>query len=421
MQVGAVVVLDGPVDPTELVATLATRAATVPRLRQRLRSTPFGAGRPIWVDDPGFDTRHHVRIRRIAEPCDEAALLELAADVVWTRLPADRPQWRAVVVDGLRDDRAAVVISFHHVLADGIGGLAVLAHLVDDGARTTETTTADTRGSIPPPRTAPGTTALVLDAWRERLATLARLPSAWRRWRDTVRSLRATPRPRASRSSLNRPTGAQRVLAVARTDLEPLHRAARAHGATVNDVILTCVATALSEALHERGEQVDHFVMSVPVSARRTAEIAQLGNEVGTALVDVPTAGPFVDRLTTVAERTRVAKQSAAGESAASLVAPLFRLLARVGMFRWFIAHQRSVNTFVTNLRGPQERLRLGGHEVLDVVPVALITGNVAVAFAVLSYAGRLDVTVLADPQACPDWRSVHEVLQRELSQLALE
>ena len=413
MQVGAVVVLDGPVHPSELAATLAERAATVPRLRQRLMATPFGAGRPIWVDETDFDARGHVSVRRIAEPCDEAALLELAADVVWARLPADRPQWRAVVVDGLRDDRAAAVIGFHHVLADGIGGLAVLAHLVDGGA-----TTTGTGGAIPPPRAAPSATTMVLDALRERAAAIGRAPRTCRRWGDALRELRATPRPRASRSSLNRSTGARRVLAVARTELQPLHHVARAHGATVNDVVLTCVAAALHEVLRRRGDHVDHVVMSVPVSARRTAEIARLGNEVGTALVDVPATGRFAARLGTVAERTRIAKR-AAGDQSAAMVAPLFRLLARVGAFGWFIAHQRTVNTFVTNLRGPEEQLHLGGHAVLDVVPIALLTGNVPVAFAVLSYAGRLDVSVLADPEACPDWRAVHEVLQHELDHVA--
>jgi WS/DGAT/MGAT family acyltransferase len=416
MQVGAVVVLDGPVNASELAATLAERAATVPRLRQRLMATPFGGGRPVWIDDPDFDVMRHVSVRRDVGPGDEAALLDLAADVVWTRLPAGRPQWRAVVVDGLAERRAAVVIGFHHVLADGIGGLAVLAHLVDGG-----TDGSGTPGTSTPPRPAPGSATLVLDAWRERAASLGRLPRTWRRWRDALRTLRATPRPRASSSSLNRPTGAHRALAVARTDLEPLHRVARSLDATVNDVVLTCVAGALHEVLQQRGEQVEHFVMSIPVSARQRAEVAHLGNEVGTALVDVPATGDLDDRLATVAARTRAAKQAASGESAASLVAPLFRLLARVGAFGWFIARQRTVNTFVTNLRGPEERLHLGGHEVLDIVPVALITGNVTVAFAVLSYAGRLDVTVLADPRACPDWRSIHQVLQRELDQLALE
>ena len=55
---------------------------------------------------------------------------------------------------------------------------------------------------------------------------------------------------------------------------------------------------------------------------------------------------------------------------------------------------------------------------VIDVIPVPMIAGNVTVAFAALSYAGRLVVTVVADPERCPDLPTVAYALQRELDLL---
>ena len=37
------------------------RLHRVPRLRQILHRPPPGLGPPIWIDDPGFDVREHVR------------------------------------------------------------------------------------------------------------------------------------------------------------------------------------------------------------------------------------------------------------------------------------------------------------------------------------------------------------------------
>ena len=62
LQVGAVLVLDvrGGLDSSSLRAVLQQRIATVPRLRQRLQKIPLGCGRPVWVEDPGFNVDDHL-------------------------------------------------------------------------------------------------------------------------------------------------------------------------------------------------------------------------------------------------------------------------------------------------------------------------------------------------------------------------
>jgi diacylglycerol O-acyltransferase len=67
-------------------------------------------------------------------PGDERALLDLATSLVTTPIPRTGPLWRAVFVTGLADGGTAFVVVLRHVLADGIGGLAILTSLAD-GAR----------------------------------------------------------------------------------------------------------------------------------------------------------------------------------------------------------------------------------------------------------------------------------------------
>ena len=88
---------------------------------------------------------------------------------------------------------------------------------------------------------------------------------------------------------------------------------------------------------------------------------------------------------------------------------------AAAGLFGRFIAHQRLVHTFETNVRGPAHRLRVAGHEVSALLPVAVNPGNVGAAFAVLSYAGELAVTVVTDPDLVPDDEALVALLAAEL------
>ena len=410
VQVAAVLILGAAVtiSLTAVRDGIGERIHAVPRLRQRLIRTPNGCGRPIWVDDPAFDIRHHVHAVSRPAPGDETALLGVAADIVARRLPAHRPLWSATLVTTLAGGGAALIVCLHHVVADGIGGLAVLAHLVD-GPPTT--------GEADFPQPPPDRRALFLDALRTRRRGLAHLPATVRRLRAAVAELTASGTAGPPRSSLNEPTGARRSLAVARVDLTSVQQTAHAHGATVNDVILTAVTGALHGVLRHRGENVDRFVISVPTSARREASASRLGNQVGIMAVPITATGDPYQLLTAIADTTRNRKRVAASASAA-LLGPAFRVLAWLGAMHWFVDRQRLVTTFVSNLRGPDVRLSFLTAPITDVIAVSSISGNVTVAFAVLSYAGTLRVTVIADHHRFPDLPILAAYLQDQLDLL---
>jgi hypothetical protein len=95
-----------------------------------------------------------------------------------------------------------------------------------------------------------------------------------------------------------------------------------------------------------------------------------------------------------------------------------FRALAGLRLFQLLIDHQRLVHTFVTNMRGPALPFSFGGHRVLAITPVAVTPGNVGVSFDVLSYAGRLVVTVVADPAVLPDPGHLAQGVRVELAAL---
>lgn len=409
--VGGVLLLDR-VDPSTLAATLATRLASVPRMGQRLQRAPLGGGRPVWVDDPDFDARGHIDVIACAAPGDEPALMAAAVRAVITPLDRARPLWRARIVTSLADDRVGLVLVLHHVLADGLGGLAVLAELVDRPDRDRPITPP------PAPRPAPTPSALRADATRARREAVRRIPRTIAALGPALTELGRARTPRAPQCSLNAPTGPHRRVDVLSVELAPLHRAARERGATVNDVLLVAAARALGAVLAARGEHVAELILSVPVSARVRTTTEQLGNRVGVMPVRVPVGVPSDVALGQVARETASRKGAQRGASAA-LVAPAFRLLAALGLFRPMIDRQRLVNSFLTNMRGPDQPMRVAGAAIHRIAPVTVAAGNVSVAFAALSCAGTLTISVIVDPDLVPESDDVARALRRELEGLA--
>jgi WS/DGAT/MGAT family acyltransferase len=426
MHIGAVLVLSGG-DPVAVRAALAERVPGVVRLRRRLLHTPPGCGRPVWVDDTAFDIARHVTTVECEAPGDEDALLRTALPWYTTPLPPDRPLWRAVVVTGLRGGEVALVLVLHHVLADGIGGLAVLTSLVDGGP---------TPAPAPFPTPAPSRRALAADAWAARLRAGVHVRAGVRGARAATTELGRGRPPKAEPCSLLRPLHAELRIALTRVDLAALRGAAKAHGATINDAVLVAVTGALRDLLARRGERVSHLVISVPVTGRpaaapeptdptdptgatgATGTAETTGNRVGIMPVRLRTAGEPLERLVEVAAHTRARKGSVRGTSAA-ISGPVFRLLGSLGVLRWLVRHQRMVTTFVTNVRGPAQRPSFAGAVVADVIPLGIVSGNVTVAFTVFSYAGTLTVAIAADPTWCTDLDVLRDLLQAGLDEIA--
>lgn len=404
MQVGATLFLRTPPGwtPSSLMAALSGRVLAVRRLRQRLVRLPLGLGRPIWQDMPGFRSEDH--LATVVREGGHRGVLDLAADLLVTPLPSDRPLWTARIVTGFASGEAALVIVLHHVLADGMAALAILQELASDAVGEPSRS----------PSVAPSRIALLGDNLCGRLAGLRELPARLVRLAAAVAVLgsRSTP---AARTSLNRPTGTRRRVLAVECSLGAARAAAHAATATINDLALAVIAEGFAGLAASRGERLDHVVISVPVSARRSTDSGSLGNQVGVLPLSIPAGGDRTRRLGSVAELTARAKQLPPAASSA-ILGPGFRWLAKLGLFRWFTDRQRLVHTFASNLRGPAEPIRVAGLEVSRIVPLSVTTGNIAAAFGTFSYAGDLSIVVTADPDVVPDLGRLESLLREALA-----
>jgi diacylglycerol O-acyltransferase / wax synthase len=397
-------------DPTATERLVAERAGAVPRLRQRLIRAPLGCGPPVWVDDPAADPARHVRRIPCPAPGDDRALLDLAARVMTTPLPRTRPLWSATVVTGLADGAVALLVVLHHVMADGVGGLAVLSALTDG---------APDPGPLPRLGPAPTRCQLGADAMDRRRQALRRLPASVRSLRQWLGAAGGSRPDPAAACTLIGPVGRRRRYEVVRTNAAPLRAVAHRHGATVNDAVLVAVTGALRDLLAARGEAVDPIAVGVPVSLRRSATAAQLGNEVAPILLPAPVTGDVSERLGRVAAAVRTGRAAATQPPPAGVATAMW-WAARLGLLRRYMTHQRRMHTMVSSIHGPDGHISVGGSTVESIVPlVSAETGNVRISFDVLSYAGSLTITAVADPDSVPDLTDLAAALREELATLA--
>ena len=434
LHVGGVLVLEAPRDGLEsLVRHVTARLPLVPRYRQRVLTVPGHLAGPVWADDPDFDVDYHVRRSALPRPGAEAQLLDLVSRLTSRPLDRRRPLWELYLVEGLTGNRIAVVTKTHPALVDGLTAVDIGQALLDVEPNTATPHPDDWR-----PRRLPGPAQLVgqalgsylLDpsaAVHTALGSVTDVRVAGQRLAGAVSGMAATLRSAvfpAPASPLNAPVGRQRRVAVARADLEGLKTIRKAHGVTLNDVLLTVVAGALREWLLSRGEPLlgsTTVRTLVPVSVQPEEDVAP-GSRVATHLVDLPVGEPNPRvRLTRISFAMRGVAQHGRSVGAGTLVAltgfaspTLHALGARAarGLSR------RLFNLVVTNVPGPQVPLYAAGSRMLEVFPVVPLARGQGLSVGITSYDGRVWFGLNADEHIVGDVGVLASLIEEEVAEL---
>ena len=438
MHVGGVVILgpDGPdgaeFQYSDIVDLIESRLSLVPRYRQKVRFVPGRLARPVWVDDEDFDLTYHVRRSALPKPGTDLELDELVGRLISRPLDRTRPLWEVYVIEGLTGGRVALVNKTHHAMVDRIGAVDVAAAILDVNRRPRD---LPDEPWIPSPE--PSDIDLVVDA----VADLTTRPSemvdivrfAALDVREAVGKVASTagnvlrvvwrtvnPAPR---SLLNDAKSGQRRFATVRADLQDFKKIRRAHGGSVNDVILTVITGALRSWLLSRAEAVTaHTVVRamVPVSIRPGT--GDDGSGVASYLIDLPVAEPNpAMRLHQVSFAMGGHLESGRQVGADALVelgrfAPptLHALGARVASQ----LSRRMYNVLITNVPGPQVPLYAAGFPVEAMYPVAPLALGQALAVSCTSYNGGVYFGLTADRDAIPDVEEVAVLITEAIDEL---
>ena len=85
----------------------------------------------MWVDDPRLNLEYHVRHSSLPAPGDDAQLAMLTGRLFSQQLDRSKPLWEMYLVQGLEDNRFALISKTHHALVDGVSGVDLATVLFD--------------------------------------------------------------------------------------------------------------------------------------------------------------------------------------------------------------------------------------------------------------------------------------------------
>jgi len=434
MHVGGLTIVEGPPPAMEeFLEQIRRRLHLVPRYRHKLAHTALDSGRPVWIDDPSFNLEFHVRHTALPTPGGWEQLCALTARIFSQQLDRSKPLWEMWLIEGLEDDRFALISKTHHSLIDGIAGIDLATVLFDLSPTPPPLRSS---GRAWQPHSEPGTAELVATGLRgalhagielveAALDALAHPEHALARAREAAEGIGeivwAGLNP-APETPLNVPIGPHRRFVGVDSQLEDFKVVKNAFGGTVNDVVLAVVAGALRSFLISRGVRTEGMELRalVPVSVRAEAEHHQGGNRI------VVMRGPLPVYIADPIQRLRFVSNAMDGlkESKQALGAEVIAgvqnfapptILAQASRLNF---STRLFNLLVTNVPGPQFPLYVLGREMLEAYPVAFLPENHGLAIAIMSYNGQMNFGLLGDFDALPDIDSIGESIAKELAQL---
>jgi WS/DGAT/MGAT family acyltransferase len=477
MHVGALHVFELPAGlkgrfVTALREHVAQRLADAPVLRRRLWWPPLNLANPAWVDaDP--DLKQHIVEHKLPPSArlgdGRRELQDAVAQLHLQALDRSRPLWKFHVLEGLAPAaggarRVGLYTQLHHAAVDGQAAVALANALLDlypEGRASTAT--APGRRTRPPVPYEPGMTEMlrgVLGSQAQKMASIIReLPA-------TVGTLKSAagqaagaaleqasgklfsrlglpgaagrpgggPLGLAPRTRLNVSVGSTRAFATASLPLGELKTLARAHGATVNDLVLMLCGSALRRWFQKRRAlPKQSLVAAVPVSLRggregRVAPAAGEGNLASLSLVSLGTH--LADPL------QRLAHVQAAGQAMKSAMGPLKSVLpvdfpslglpwlleaatALYGRARLADRLPQLANLVISNVPGPSQPLYLAGARMQSNWPASIVVHGLALNITVQSYADSLDFGLMADGAALPEVQELADALQVAFDDLA--
>jgi diacylglycerol O-acyltransferase len=440
MMIVGILIFEGPVDYERLRATIARRLAPFRRFRQRVVVDPSGA---YWEDDPTYAIDAH--LHRVALPgnADKAELERFAADMVSQPLDDSKPLWQFTLIENYKGG-AAIVSRIHHCIADGIALVGVMLKLTD-------ATPADSADAAPeiPAVVDPADTDDESDIWKELLAPLTTAAikaigytgRAWSSYLEVIgQPEKATHYAKLAGAvtaeiaqllampddSPTRFKGKPGVIkAVAWSEPMPLDEVkavGNVAGASVNDVLLSCVAGAMGAYLAERGDDPSGVEIRamIPVNLRRPGNEHSLGNRFGLVVLTLPLgiANPLA-RLAEVRARMEALKGSYQAPVTLGMLS-LVGMAPKAVQTRLLDLLAKKATAVMTNVPGPQTPLYMAGGKLSQMMFWVPQSGDIGMGVSILSYNGGVQFGLVTDKSLVEDPQSIVDRFRPEFEKLLL-
>ena len=444
-------------DPYQLFRShLEARLPELEPFRRRLVEVPFQLDHPWWIEDPDFDLDFHVRHIAVPPPGGDAELADLVGRSIGRPLDRSRPLWEAYVIEGLADNRWALLLKLHHATIDGASGAELLTMLLDTKA-TRKLPEAPPPGRrtgepVPTPAEMLSRTAFNFAVRPERLvraqmralrdfsaiagqqgselmdASLKAISRPLARLTGSDQDTSDAPRGTAPPTPFNRSITPHRRYAFRSTPLDEVKIIKNATGATVNDVVMSICAGAMRRYLQKHDSPVDRpLVAMVPVSIRTGEEEERWTNRVSSIFASLPVhLDDPLERLGFTHQAMIDAKSNFdlvpadALQDFARFSPPAVFTQAAALATRMKLADRMTspVNLVISNVPGPREPLYLGSARLDHYYPVSTVAEGMGLNITVQSYEGKLDYGLVACRELVPDLSDLMDLMVDEQAEL---
>ncbi len=437
MHVGSVAIFEGPA-PTygDVVRLLLSKLPVVPRYRQRVREVPMQVGRPMWIDDPHFQILYHVRHTAVPRPGTDEQLRNLAGRVLGQRLDLSKPLWEIYLVEGLEDDRWAIISKVHHCMVDGVAGSDLMQLMFDLSPDATHEPPRDWT-----PQRSPSSAGLVAgavaDAVAHPLRQVSALPAlgkpaqlvkglvgSGKTIASTLPSLAKQALTPTARS-LNGPIGPHRRWAWTSAQFDEFKEVRTALGGTVNDVVLTAISSGFRDLLRGRGELSSEKLVvrtMVPVSVRSDSQRGNLNNQVSAVFVDLPVGDPDPrSRLASIRGQMDEYKKAMQAVDVPSIISMgdfVAPALLSMGVRAAMSAGQMWCQAVTTNVPGPRVPLYVLGRRMCSTYAHVPIAGGTRCSIGIFSYLQTMTFGINADFDAFADVDVLSAGIRRGVEEL---
>ena len=195
-------------------------------------------------------------------------------------------------------------------------------------------------------------------------------------------------------------------------------------GGTVNDVVLTVVASTVRRYARQHGVNLRgrQLRMIVPVNVRGDGDVAELGNRITFLPINVPL---FISDpralLARISERITFLRSIGVPEMVGmfGILVSKVPLAVQAALVPMLTQLPLSLaNMICTNVPGPQVPLYMLGHKLLRCYPYVPIGGEMGVNVAILSYNGVAYVGFGGDVSAVPDIERFEDLLRESFAEL---
>ena len=394
--------------------SVARRLHLLPMFRWKFLKVPLGLHHPVWVDDPDFDLDYHVRRIACPSPGDREALCDLISQVYAYQMDLSKPLWMLWVVEGLQDDKVALVTLMHHAYTDGTGAARLLHRVYSDTPQEIEPE------AVPwAPEPTPGKAALLGRAMIDLPVTLAQclprigkgianLRKMKRKYEESGQELPPSVTRDSRESPFNIMLGKGRTFVFETFDLQDIRRLSKGFDVTINDLFVAVAAGAYRRFMLSRGfkPEAGPLVTAIPVSKRPPVEEDDfIGNKSSADYLALPVhLGDPMARLRASQHAGDIMKahiRAAEGLDVSSILEITPPVL--LYLLDWLVKKKEGKfsgiwgNAALSNVAGPRDHLYLGQVQLSNWVSMGQIFHGLALNSTVWSYAGQFNLCLLAD------------------------